>query len=87
MLIFGTESEQVQSTKKFLSSCFSMKDMREADVILGIRIIRNNGMITLSQSVMLREYSRSLIAMSVVSTSTDSSWKLFPNNGQPVSQL
>ncbi|GKD02875.1 zinc finger, CCHC-type containing protein, partial [Tanacetum coccineum] len=35
MLIFGTDQDQVDLTKKLLSSRFSMKDMREADVILG----------------------------------------------------
>ncbi|GKF61240.1 zinc finger, CCHC-type containing protein [Tanacetum coccineum] len=34
MLIFGTDQVQVDLTKKFLSSKFSMKDMGEADVIL-----------------------------------------------------
>ncbi|GKC91188.1 zinc finger, CCHC-type containing protein, partial [Tanacetum coccineum] len=34
MLILGTDQVQVDLTKKFLSSRFSMKDMKEADVIL-----------------------------------------------------
>ncbi|GJR21607.1 zinc finger, CCHC-type containing protein [Tanacetum coccineum] len=34
MLIFGTDQVQVDLTKEFLSSRFSMKDMGEADVIL-----------------------------------------------------
>nr|GEY47695.1 zinc finger, CCHC-type [Tanacetum cinerariifolium] len=34
MLIFGTDQVQVDLTKEFLSLRFSMKDMREADVIL-----------------------------------------------------
>ncbi|GJY81814.1 zinc finger, CCHC-type containing protein [Tanacetum coccineum] len=34
-LIFGTDQVQVDLTKEFLSSMFSMKDMGEADVILG----------------------------------------------------
>nr|GEX71755.1 zinc finger, CCHC-type [Tanacetum cinerariifolium] len=38
MLIFGTDQVQVDLTKEFLSSRFFIKDMREADVILGIRI-------------------------------------------------
>ncbi|GJV31762.1 zinc finger, CCHC-type containing protein [Tanacetum coccineum] len=42
MLIFGTDQNQVDKTKEFLSSNFSMKDMGEADVILGIRIKREN---------------------------------------------
>ncbi|GKA59628.1 zinc finger, CCHC-type containing protein [Tanacetum coccineum] len=42
MLIFGTDQNQVDKTKKFLSSKFSMKDMGEADVILGIKIKHEN---------------------------------------------
>ncbi|CAA7058381.1 unnamed protein product [Microthlaspi erraticum] len=50
MLIFGTNLRLVELTKEFLSSNFAMKDMGEADVILGIRIKRDNGRICLSQS-------------------------------------
>ncbi|GJS68069.1 zinc finger, CCHC-type containing protein [Tanacetum coccineum] len=42
MLIFGTDQDQVDKTKEFLLSNFSMKDMGEADVILGIRIKRED---------------------------------------------
>ena len=42
MLIFGTDLRQVELTKSFLSSNFAMKDMGEADVILGIRIKRED---------------------------------------------
>ncbi|GKA63779.1 zinc finger, CCHC-type containing protein, partial [Tanacetum coccineum] len=35
VLIFGTNQNQADKTKKFLSSKFSMKDIGEADVILG----------------------------------------------------
>ncbi|GJZ61452.1 zinc finger, CCHC-type containing protein [Tanacetum coccineum] len=38
MLIFGTDQVHVDLTKEFLSSRFSMKDMGEADVILGVKI-------------------------------------------------
>ncbi|GKC58580.1 zinc finger, CCHC-type containing protein, partial [Tanacetum coccineum] len=38
MLIFGTNQVQVDLTKEFLSSRFSIKDMGKADVILGIGI-------------------------------------------------
>ncbi|GJY60656.1 zinc finger, CCHC-type containing protein [Tanacetum coccineum] len=50
MLIFGTDQNQVDKTKKFLSSRFSMKDMGEADVILGIKIKRENKGIVITQS-------------------------------------
>ncbi|GJT51193.1 G-type lectin S-receptor-like serine/threonine-protein kinase isoform X1 [Tanacetum coccineum] len=42
MLIFGIDQNQVDKTNKFLSSKFSMKEMGEADVILGIKIKREN---------------------------------------------
>ncbi|GJX29440.1 zinc finger, CCHC-type containing protein [Tanacetum coccineum] len=38
MLIFGTDQFQMDKMKEFLSSNFSIKDIGEADVILGIRI-------------------------------------------------
>ncbi|GJR39633.1 zinc finger, CCHC-type containing protein [Tanacetum coccineum] len=41
---------QVNLTKEFLSSKFSMKDMREADVILGIMIKHESNRIAISQS-------------------------------------
>ena len=50
MLIFGTDQNQVDLTKEFLSSKFSMKDMGEADVILGIRIKHESNKISISQS-------------------------------------
>ncbi|GKD45756.1 zinc finger, CCHC-type containing protein [Tanacetum coccineum] len=45
-----TDQNQVDKTKKFLSSKFSMKDMGEADVILGIKIKRENKGIVITQS-------------------------------------
>nr|GEV98972.1 zinc finger, CCHC-type [Tanacetum cinerariifolium] len=50
MLIFKTDQNQVDKTKKFLSSRFSMKDMGEANVILGIKIKRENKGIVITQS-------------------------------------
>ncbi|GJX97043.1 zinc finger, CCHC-type containing protein [Tanacetum coccineum] len=45
----GNENK-LDLTKEFLSSRFSMKDMGEADVILGIRIKHESNGITISQS-------------------------------------
>nr|GEU86069.1 zinc finger, CCHC-type [Tanacetum cinerariifolium] len=50
MLIFGTDQVQVNKTKEVLSSKFDMKDLGEAEVILGIRIKRENNCIFISQS-------------------------------------
>ncbi|GJY51853.1 zinc finger, CCHC-type containing protein, partial [Tanacetum coccineum] len=60
MLIFGTNQVQVDLTKEFLSSRFSMKDIGEADVILvstpmdtSEKLMPNNG-----QALSKLEYSR-----------------------------
>nr|GEX55756.1 hypothetical protein [Tanacetum cinerariifolium] len=42
MLIFGTDQDQVNKTKEFLSSKFDIIDLGEAEVILGIKIKRGN---------------------------------------------
>jgi hypothetical protein len=51
ILIFGTSLKVIEEIKTFLSQCFEMKDLGEADVILNIKLMRdeNNG-ITLVQS-------------------------------------
>ncbi|GJS73070.1 zinc finger, CCHC-type containing protein [Tanacetum coccineum] len=42
ILIVGTNIEGINETKKFLSSCFQMKDMNEVDTILGIKVKRHS---------------------------------------------
>ena len=49
MLIFGTNLSVVNETKLFLASNFDMKDLGELKVILGVKIIRNDSDIVLSQ--------------------------------------
>ncbi|GJU38243.1 zinc finger, CCHC-type containing protein [Tanacetum coccineum] len=89
MLIFGTDQNQVDKTKKFLSSRFSMKDMGEADVILGIKIKRENKGIVITQShyieKILKKFNRE--DCSPVSTPMDPVEKLKPHTGKPVDQL
>ncbi|GJY90521.1 zinc finger, CCHC-type containing protein [Tanacetum coccineum] len=89
MLIFGTDQTEVDKTKKFLSSKFSMKDMGEADVILGIKIKRENKGIVITQShyieKILKKFNRE--DCSPVSTPMDPVEKLKPNTGKPVDQL
>ncbi|GJY66167.1 zinc finger, CCHC-type containing protein [Tanacetum coccineum] len=84
MLIFGTDQNQVDKTKKFLSSRFSMKDMGEADVVLGIKIKRENKGIVITQSHYIEkilkkfnredcsplEYSRAIGCLMYAMTST-----------------
>ncbi|CAM8917621.1 unnamed protein product [Rhodiola kirilowii] len=89
MLIFGTDQKQVDLTKDFLSSSFAMKDMGEADVILGIRIKRENKSLALSQSHYVEKVLKKFNCLncSSVSTPMDPSVKLLPNTGEAVSQF
>ncbi|KAK1630960.1 hypothetical protein QYE76_005275, partial [Lolium multiflorum] len=50
ILIFGTNMKVIHEVKSFLSKCFDMKDLGEADVILNIKLIKNESGITLTQS-------------------------------------
>nr|GFB34829.1 zinc finger, CCHC-type [Tanacetum cinerariifolium] len=89
MLIFGTDQVQADVTKEFLSSRFSMKDMGDAEVILGIRIKHENNGIAISQShyieKVLKKFNYS--DCTPVSTPLDTCKKLMPNRGLAVYQL
>nr|GEU48829.1 zinc finger, CCHC-type [Tanacetum cinerariifolium] len=89
MLIFGTDQNQVDKTKKFLSSRFSMKDIGEADVIFCIKIKRENKGIVITQShyieKILKKFNRE--DCSSVSTPTDPVEKIKLNTSKPVDQL
>lgn len=89
MLIFGTDQNQVDLTKEFLSSKFSMKNMGEADVILGIRIKHESNKISMSQSHYIEKVLKKFnyFDCTPVSTPMDTSEKLMPNTGKAVSQL
>ena len=50
ILIFGTNMRVIHEVKSFLSKSFDMKDLGEADVILNIKLIKNESGITLTQS-------------------------------------
>ncbi|GKB68865.1 zinc finger, CCHC-type containing protein [Tanacetum coccineum] len=75
--------------KEFLSSRFSMKDMGEADVILGIRIKHESNGIAISQSHYIEKVLKKFnyFDYTPVSTPMDTSKKLMLNKGQAVSQL
>ncbi|GJZ54361.1 zinc finger, CCHC-type containing protein [Tanacetum coccineum] len=89
MLIFGIDQVKVDLTKEFLSSRFSIKDMGDADVIIGIRIKHESNGIAISQSYYIEKVLKKFnyFNCSSVSTPMDKSEKLMPNNGQAVSQL
>jgi hypothetical protein len=50
ILIFGTNINIINEVKSFLSKSFDMKDLGEADVILNIKLIKEDSGIALSQS-------------------------------------
>ena len=81
MLIFGTDLRQVELTKSFLSSNFAMKDMGEADVILGIRIKRENKGLSLTQSHYIGKVLKKFNCenRSPMRNLMDTSVKLMPN--------
>ncbi|GJS63364.1 zinc finger, CCHC-type containing protein [Tanacetum coccineum] len=89
MLIFGTDQVQVDLTKEFLSSRFSMKDIGEAYVILGIRIKHESNGIAISQSYYIEKVLKKFkySDCTPVSTPLDTYEKLMPNRGLAVSQL
>nr|GEV76178.1 zinc finger, CCHC-type [Tanacetum cinerariifolium] len=80
MLIVGTDQDQVNKNKEFLSSKFDMKDLGEAEVNLGIRIKRGNNARILSSYrhnkgtlVSQLEYSRAIgcLMYAMISTRLD----------------
>jgi hypothetical protein len=89
MLIFGTNFESIENTKNFLSSSFDMKDLGIADVILGIRIVRNENGLVLNQSHYIEKVLKRFNQFDCepVCTPFDASMKLYPNIGRAVNQL
>jgi len=62
-LIFGSNMHFINDVKSFLSSNFDMKDLGPVDVILGIKLIKKNDDMILSQSHYVKSYWRSLIIL------------------------
>ena len=89
MLIFGTCNDIFFKTQLFLRSKVEIKDMGEASVILGVKIIRNGGSILLSQE----KYTEKLLKkfgyyeFKLVSTPYDANSKLKKNIGKYISQM
>ena len=88
-LIFGTGFKQVCETKKLLSCKFDIKDIGMADVILWIRIKREQGQILLSQS----HYDEKILShfnhqdCKPALTPIDPKIDFVKNVGDPMSQL
>ncbi|KAL0555831.1 hypothetical protein IC582_004332 [Cucumis melo] len=88
MLIFGTNMELITDTKFFLSSHFEMKDLGEADVILGVKIRKNKTSLSLCQSHYVEKILKKFDSFDVspVRTPFDASKHLKKNKGDSVSQ-
>jgi len=81
LLIFESNIPAINSVKSLLSNNFDMKELGEADVILGIKITRSDKGISLNQShyveKILRKYN--YFDCKPASTPYDPSVKLFNN--------
>lgn len=88
MLIFGTNLVVVEEAKCFLSSAFDMKDMGEADVILGIKLEKTEHGFLLSQSHYVDKVLKRFNCdeLSISKSPYDMSVHLKKNLGSPVSQ-
>ena len=88
MLIFGTNMNVVNDTKLFLASNFDMKDLGEAKVILGVKIIRNDSGIILSQEHYVEKILRKFEHYDVFPYQVpyDQSVNLIKHEGDPLAQ-
>ena len=88
MLIFGTSLEIVLNAKCFLASNFDMKDSGEANVTLGIKILRDNDCITLSQSHYVEKILKNFKLFDILPMSTPFDLKvhLIKNRGDSFPQ-
>ncbi|GJS87150.1 zinc finger, CCHC-type containing protein [Tanacetum coccineum] len=77
--------DEVDLTKEFLSSKFSIKDMGEADVILGIRIKHESNGITISQSHYIDKASKKQTC--ITSSTIKSEFVALPAAGKEVEWL
>ena len=89
MLIFGTSLEVVCETKKFLGSKFDMKDLGEAEVILGIKITRTPNGLKLSQEHYVEKFIRKFehFDCKPVSTPYDPRSQLKKNREHSIAQI
>jgi hypothetical protein len=60
ILIFGTSIDVINDAKSFLSQNFDMKDLREADVILNIKLIKGENEIIFETISLCGEHSEPL---------------------------
>jgi hypothetical protein len=56
ILIFEISLDVINEVKTFLCQSFDMKDLGEADVILNIKLIKGENVITLTQSHYVKKF-------------------------------
>ncbi len=56
ILIFGKNMEGIFETKKYPTSRFKMKDRKEVDTILGIKVKKHNGVMLCVNLIMLKNF-------------------------------
>jgi hypothetical protein len=89
ILIFGTNINVINDVKSFLSQHFDMKDLGEANIIINIKLIKDESGITLKQS----HYVENILSRFGYSdckpspTPYDPSLKLHKNRGKGIDQL
>nr|GEY87728.1 Pol polyprotein [Tanacetum cinerariifolium] len=89
MLVVGSNDKMIKSTKEMLKLKFDMKDMGLADVILGIKIIRTQNGLVLSQAHYVDKILNTHNAgdSGLARTPIDTSLHLSKNRGVGVAQL
>ena len=87
MLIFGTNVLVLSEIKELLPSHFEMKDKKEADVMLGIKIRKTNDGFSLHQSPYIKNILKKFNSfdMTPVRTPYDPSMYLKKNKGSSIS--
>ncbi|KAM1806975.1 hypothetical protein ACFX11_030046 [Malus domestica] len=89
MLIFGSNVHLVNEVKTLLSNNFDMKDLGEANLILGIKVIKVENGFSLSQSHYLEQVLKKnkYFDCKPACTPYDPSVKLFKKSGESVRQV
>nr|GEX94660.1 retrovirus-related Pol polyprotein from transposon TNT 1-94 [Tanacetum cinerariifolium] len=89
ILIVGTNIEGINETKKFMSSCFQMKDINEVYTILGIKVKRHSGGYALDQCHYIDKIKNKFQHLNIKEANTiyESSCKLVENDGRAVAQI
>ncbi|GKA87833.1 zinc finger, CCHC-type containing protein [Tanacetum coccineum] len=87
--LLGTNMKGIKETKKFLSSCFQMKDMNEVDTIFGIKVKRHSRGYGLNQYHYIDKIIDKFRHLYIEEANTpyESSCKLVENDGRAVAQI